>query len=73
MRPTGECSKCRSPSSVINSRPIGDNIVRRRECPRCGTRWNTVEIREERFAALLRLSKAVEALMVEAKDGGKRE
>jgi transcriptional regulator NrdR family protein len=68
MTATGECSKCRSPSSVINSRPVAAYIMRRRECPRCGNRWSTIEIREAYFVELRTLAAAVATFMKAAKE-----
>lgn len=42
-----DCPKCGAPENrVVNTRPIGNNIWRRRECRECGFRWNTYESSE---------------------------
>jgi transcriptional regulator NrdR family protein len=50
------CTACHSRSRVIETRMRCDIITRRRECVRCSTRWNTVEIRQADYAALCGLA-----------------
>lgn len=49
------CEKCNNDSNVIDSRPVGNLIRRRRVCKSCGFSWKTFEIstslRVEDFAA----------------------
>ena len=41
------CTKCGDLSNVVDSRPSGDVVRRRRECATCGYRWTTYELREQ--------------------------
>lgn len=48
-----ECPFCRSiQTKVIDSRADADRgaVKRRRECEKCGERWTTFEIEEDRLA-----------------------
>ena len=48
-----ECPYCgKSETKVIDSRPDTDRgtVKRRRECDKCGERWTTFEIEEDRLA-----------------------
>lgn len=49
------CPNCsQRSSSVSDSRPLNEgSIRRRRRCNNCGTAWNTVEIPDGQFKALL--------------------
>ena len=38
------CIKCGGKSSVYDSRPSEDTIMRRRQCKKCKTRYSTIEI-----------------------------
>ena len=38
-----ECSLCNAPTRVVETRPHGGDIRRRRECRGCGLRFTTVE------------------------------
>ena len=45
------CPKCGCyEDEVINSRKYGNTIRRRRECQKCGFRFNTVEVYENEVA-----------------------
>jgi transcriptional regulator NrdR family protein len=35
---------CKAKAYVVDSRPLGDNTRRRRECSKCGRRWTTLEV-----------------------------
>lgn len=54
MKDTVVCDECGSGSAVINSRPHG-LVVRRRKCVRCGTRWTTIEIKDSDYQKMLKL------------------
>jgi transcriptional regulator NrdR family protein len=38
-----QCAKCNGKGDVVDSRPQGADIWRRRQCRVCGERWTTVE------------------------------
>ena len=39
-----KCKVCRGASGVIASRKEGRSVIRRRQCYRCGNKWNTKEV-----------------------------
>lgn len=41
------CPECGAETSVIDSRPSGDQIRRRRQCDRCAKRFTTYETRDK--------------------------
>jgi transcriptional regulator NrdR family protein len=43
----GVCPECERRSRVVETRVNRGLLTRRRECVRCGHRWNTVEIRQD--------------------------
>jgi len=50
-----ECPYCASTNTrVVDSRPDADRcgVKRKRECSRCGIRWTTCELDEDRIALL---------------------
>jgi transcriptional regulator NrdR family protein len=38
-----KCAKCNGKGDVVDSRPQGADVWRRRQCRACGERWTTVE------------------------------
>lgn len=38
-----KCPKCDTRTRVIDSRPVGTTVHRRRRCPKCKVRFATVE------------------------------
>lgn len=38
------CHKCHAPTEVIDSRPSGETVRRRRRCTKCGARFSTLEV-----------------------------
>lgn len=56
--------KCGAKSGVIESRPHGTSIRRRRHCRVCGERWSTLEVRgtfDMDKPAMMREAKRVKA------------
>ena len=42
------CQGCgRARTHTVNTRPIGEGRLRRRECPKCNLRFTTIEVRRE--------------------------
>ena len=39
-----KCKSCRVETKVVDSRKKSDGVWRRRECPACKTRFNTLEV-----------------------------
>ena len=46
------CPKCNEKTKVIESITEDDSITRRRECTKCGYRFNTVEIDKDLYERL---------------------
>ena len=47
-----QCPKCKSDTNVVDSRPSGEEVRRRRQCAKCGYRFTTYEITLTRKARL---------------------
>jgi len=45
------CSACGTESTVYDSRPAAQGIVRHRRCNACNAKWKTIEMREEKADA----------------------
>ena len=50
------CTKCNVQSEVLDSRARKEGWHRRRQCPNCGRRWNTVEIPMDEYKVLMALA-----------------
>ena len=57
------CPKCQSDSKVIDMRTLesGSNR-RRRECVQCEWRWSSIEITDEEYNRVMKLSAAFNVL-----------
>ena len=40
------CKECGGDSRIVDKRPAGEDVYRRRQCVKCGHRWTTYESRE---------------------------
>ena len=64
------CPRCKSSKIyVVDSRPHDGNIRRRRVCPDCNSRFNTVEITEDEYNILLSKEETLNALRWRGIDG----
>lgn len=55
-----KCPICQHPDhSVVKTEQIEDSIRRRRQCSRCGHRWNTHEGMADAAEELVRLKQAL--------------
>lgn len=62
-----KCPGCESEyNHVIDSRPSGDLIRRRRECEKCGNTFSTIEVSIARYEEETRLAKMAAALVKSA-------
>ena len=57
------CQKCQGDSKVIDMRTLesGSNR-RRRECVKCERRWSSIEITDEEYNRVIKLSAAFDVL-----------
>ena len=63
------CPKCRSENVlIINSRPRGDTVRRRRECENCSERWTTLEISMEEYQLLTYAFKKSKRTLIQLRD-----
>lgn len=62
-----KCPKCESKyNHVIDTRPSGDLIRRRRECEKCGKTFSTIEVSISRYKEETRLAKMAAAFVKSA-------
>jgi len=58
------CPLCGSANHrVVNTRAHALGISRRRQCGRCGRRWNTIEVSEEEILSLQRIREAAKSIV----------
>ena len=57
------CPKCQGDSKVVDMRTLGSGSNRRRrECVKCEWRWSSIEITDEEYNRVMKLSSAFDTL-----------